>query len=133
MLNLAMALFLAFSTWAHPGHDHNAPGAVEAPKGGMIKSLEQTHVELVHKGSELKIYLYDMKMKAKDPAQFTLTATAELPRSKKGDVVTFTVKDGSFVGQYDAKGSHRYTLKLAILDPSTGHNDRMEFVVEPRK
>lgn len=133
MLNFALVLLFAFSTWAHPGHDHNAPGAVEAPKGGMIKSLEETHVELVHKGTELRIYLYDLNMKIKDPTQFKLTATAELPRSKKGEVITFAVKDGALVGQYDAKGTHRYTLKLAILDPSTGHNDRMDFIVEPRK
>jgi hypothetical protein len=129
-LILTLAASLAF---AHPGHDHNAPGSIEAPKGGLLKSLEKTHVEVVNKGKDVKIYLYDMTMKPRDVAKFQVTATTELPRAKKPEDLPLTKGEGFYAGTYDSKGAHRFTLRLKIKDPETGHDDRMEFVLEPRK
>lgn len=130
---LLLALFVSISAYAHEGHDHDAPTSIKAPKGGVIKSLEETRVEVVSKGKDLKVFLYDKDMKPKATKGFSVKATAELPRSKKTEEVKFEAKDSSFEGSYDAKGTHRYTLKLAVTDPGTGHNDTLSFTIEPRK
>ncbi|MDX9730990.1 MAG: hypothetical protein RBT63_04405, partial [Bdellovibrionales bacterium] len=47
-LFLAMLSPLAPSTaLSHEGHDHDAPGLVQAPRGGDIRSLEELHVEVL--------------------------------------------------------------------------------------
>ncbi len=119
--------------FAHEGHDHNAPGTVQAPKGGVIKTLEKTHVELVTKGSDLKVYLYEKDLKPKALKGFLLTATADLPRTKKPEPIVFITKDDHFEGVFDGKGAHRYTLNLTVVDPATGHRDKLNFTVEPKK
>jgi hypothetical protein len=128
-----IALTAPVLAWAHEGHDHNAPSQTQAPKGGVMKSLERTHVEVVSKGKDVKIYLYDKELKPQDAATYKVSATAELPRTKKAEAVPLTAKANFFEGSFDAKGAHRYTLKLAITDPKTKHDDRMEFTIEPRK
>lgn len=130
---LLLALFISASALAHEGHDHDAPTSIKAPKGGVIKSLEETRVEVVSKGKDLKVFLYDKGLKPKSTKGFTLKASAELPRSKKVEEVKLEAKDTSFEGSYDAKGIHRYTLKLVVTDPTTGHNDALSFTIEPRR
>ncbi len=120
-------------TLAHEGHDHDAPALVQAPKGGQIKSLEKSHVEVINKGKELSIYIYDRNLKPRDATALGIKATAELPRSKKREALALQTKDNFLTGSYDAKGSHRYTLHLSINDPETGHSDSLSFTIEPRK
>ncbi len=132
---LALGLTLTMSTVAiaHEGHDHDSPKMIQAPKGGVIKSLEETSVEVVSKGKDIKIYLYDKGMKPQNVSEFKVSAQAELPRAKKIEEVKLTVKDTHFEGSYDAKGLHRYTLIVAITDPKTGHPDKLNFTIEPRR
>ncbi len=118
---------------AHGGDDHDTPMTMNAPKGGVVKGLEETNVEVVSKGKELTIYLYDKGMKPKSVSGFTVTAKAELPRSKKQDEIKLTANENSYSASYDAKGLHRYTLLVAIKDPATGHDDRLKFTIEPKK
>ena len=117
---------------AHEGHDHDAPKMIQAPKGGVIKSLEETSVEVVSKGKDLKIYLYNNEMKPQDVSGYKVSATAKLPRTKKIDEVNLLPKGTYFEASYDAKGIHRYTLTVAITDPKTGHPDKLNFTIEPR-
>jgi hypothetical protein len=132
MKTLIAALF-ALTAFSHEGHDHDAPTTIQAPKGGVVKALDEARVEAVSKGKDIKIYLYDKDMKPKSTKGFTLKATAELPRTKKTEEVKLTAKESSFEGSYDAKGMHRYTLKLEVTDPGTGHSDQLSFTIEPRK
>lgn len=129
----AMILVSSVSAWSHDGHDHDTPLTATAPKGGILKSLELTSVEVVSKGKSVFIYLYDVNLVPKPAKGFLVTAKAEMPRTKKTEEIKLTSKDNVFEGSFDAKGSHRYTLLLSIKDPVTGHDDKMTFTIEPRK
>lgn len=136
IFNIILVLFtLTFSTeiLAHEGHDHDGPAAVQAPKGGVIKSLEEVHVEVVAKGKDVKIYLYDETLKPADVANYKVTATAELPRNKKSEAISLKAQGKYFEATYDAKGAHRYTLVLTITDPKHKHEDKLNFTIEPRR
>lgn len=118
---------------AHEGHDHDGPTTLQAPKGGVIKALEETRVEVTSKGKQLKIYLYDKNLKPQPISGFKVTAQAQLPRSKKVEDLRLLPKENHFEAEYDAKGLHRYTLLLSVDDPKTGHKDQLSFTIEPRK
>lgn len=121
------------NTLAHEGHDHDAPVTLKAPKGGLIKALDESRIEVVAKGTELKVYVYDKEMKPAQASRFQLVASAELPRLKKVDSLTLSAQKTFFEGNYDAKGAHRYTLKLAVTDSKTNRTDNLTFTIEPRK
>lgn len=129
----AFCLVVTPAAFAHEGHDHDSPKMIQAPKGGVVKSLEKTNVEVVSKGKNVTIYLYDKDMKPADVTGFEVSAKAELPRKKETEEVALTAKGNSFEGSFDAKGSHRYTLIVAVKDPKTGHDDKLNFTIEPKK
>ena len=134
--NLLIALALVtfgFAGHAHEGEDHDKPSTIQAPKGGSIKSLEQTHVEVVVKGKDIKIYLYDKDLKPQSVKNYTVSANAKMPRTKKIETVELKIQDQHFEATYDAKGMHRYTLILAVKDPKTVHDDKLNFTIEPKK
>ena len=118
---------------AHEGHDHDAPTTLKAPKGGIIKALDESRVEVVYKGQDIKVYVYDRELKPAPTSEFKIVATAELPRTKQKDPVALTAKDTFFEGFYDAKKLHRYTLRLAVTDSKTGQTDDLTFTIEPRR
>ncbi len=134
---IVMALF-ATGIWsqslrAHEGHDHDAPTTLKAPKGGVIKALDESRIEVVYKSQDLKIYLYDKEMNPSKASDFKIIAFVELPRSKKQESLSLETKNTYFEGIYDAKGAHRYTLKLAVTDSKTNRTDNLTFTIEPRK
>lgn len=133
LMMLVALSFVGSVALAHEGHNHDAPTTLKAPKGGVIKALDESRVEVVSKGKDLKVYLYNKEMKPQDVNGFTVVATAELPRSKKTEEVKLSSKGTFFEGTYDAKGAHRYTLKLAMTDPKTERTDNLTFTIEPRK
>lgn len=132
-MTLVMNLLLCTTALAHEGHDHDAPKNVQAPKGGVIKGMEETLVEVVSKGKDLKIYFYDKDLKPQEVATYKVRAQAELPRGKKVEPVTLTAKGTFIEASYDAKGAHRYTLTLFVTDPKEGHEDKLNFTIEPRR
>lgn len=132
MAAFATALW-SLNSMAHEGHNHDAPTTLKAPKGGVIKALDESRVEVVSKGKDLKIYVYDKEMNPTKASDYKVVAYAELPRSKKEESLSLAPKDTYFEGSYDAKGSHRYTLKLAVTDSKTHRTDNLTFTVEPRK
>lgn len=125
--------FWSLNSVAHEGHNHDAPTTLKAPKGGVIKALDESRIEVVSKGKDVKIYLYDKEMNPTKASDYEIIALAELPRSKKEESLPLAPKDTYFEGSYDAKGSHRYTLKLAVTDSKTNRTDNLTFTVEPRK
>lgn len=130
----ACALTLTvFTASAHEGHDHDAPKGLVAPKGGQIKAIELTLIEVVTSGKNLKIYLYDKELKPQNAALYNVKAEAEKPRVKKRESVTLSVKDGIVEATYDAKGVHRYTLHITLKDPKESHTDTIKFTIEPKK
>lgn len=135
MKQLIMTILFLFvpSLQAHEGHDHDAPTTLQAQKGGVIKALEETRIEVTSKGKSLKIYVYDKNLKPQSLAGFKVSAQALAPRSKKTDEIPLVAKESHYEAEYDAKGLHRYTLLLSINDPKTGHDDKLSFTIEPRK
>ncbi len=130
---VALVMTIGSPLMAHEGHDHDAPTTLKAPKGGVIKSLDLSRVEVVSRGKDLKIYVYDKEMKPASTSEFQITAKAELPRTKKVEDVKLASKEDFFEGSFDAKGAHRYTLKLAVTDSKTSRTDNLTFTIEPRK
>lgn len=132
-LLFALVLSTAPAAMAHMGHDHDTPTTLKAPKGGVIKSLDEAHVEVVNKGKDLKVYVYDQASKPAQASRFNIVAEGQLPRGGKKEVITLAAKDTYFEGAYDAKGSHRYTLRLTVTDSKTTRTDTLTYTIEPRK
>lgn len=119
--------------FAHEGHNHDGPVSVQAPKGGVIKAIDENYIEVVVKKQNLKIYFYDKELKPAEVAPFKVKAIAEMPRTKKRDEITLVAQAHSFEAQYDAKNIHRYTLLLEVKHPGEDHVDKIKFTIEPKK
>ena len=124
---------LAFTAVAHEGHEHSAPQGLVAPKGGLIKAMEESLVEVVAKGNNIKIYLYNKELTPQKVNLYTVTAKAQKPRTKKTEEIILADKDTFFEANYDAKDAHRYTLILSVKDPKENHADKLTFIIEPKK
>jgi hypothetical protein len=133
---LIAMLVLGFSSMtllAHEGENHDTPTTIKAPKGGVIKALDESRVEVLSKGNSIKVYLYNLEMKPATLSEFKLVAKAQLPRTKKTTDIKLESKDGFFEGLYDPKGVHRYKLILEVSHSKTKQTDRLTFNIEPRK
>lgn len=125
-------LFCASLAFAHEGHDHDKPAAIKAPKGGLIKSIEETYIEVLESNGKVNVYLYDKNLKPKKTKGFKLTANAKLPRKDSVQAVEFKAIDNVYVASFNPN-THRYTLKLTIFDPATKHTDKLNFIIEPKR
>lgn len=134
---LVMATILcgmsSVNSFAHEGHNHDAPTTLKAPKGGVIKALDESRLEVVYKGKSIKIYVYDKELKAASAKDYKIEASALMPRTKKVETIAMTAQDTFFEGHYDAKGVHRYTLKLKVTDIKAKQPYELTFTIEPRK
>lgn len=132
MKSILLLIFLSLTTplFAHEGHDHDGPARVRAPKGGQIKSLEDIHVEVVSLQTDLKIYIYDKKLKALPVESYSVKAKAIFPRTKKEEEISLKTEGTFLQATFDAKGTHRYTLVLTVRDPQHGHNDKLNYTIE---
>lgn len=128
-LILAFILTLSVTSFAHEGHDHGS-GQVQPQKGGVVKSLETVHLEMVNLGKEIRIYVYDKDVKPQPTKNYPLTAKVQLPRQKQTQDLKLEVKDTYWTTQFDPKGAHRYDLILNI--EQGGHKDAVKFTVEPK-
>src|SRR5690606_24997044 len=81
LLTCLFTMFMATPLIAHEGHDHG-PSQVQAPKGGIIRSLEAVHLELLTKGKTLSLYVYDTDLKPEDAKKFPVSASVTLPKKK---------------------------------------------------
>jgi hypothetical protein len=140
MRNLFSALVLLLfplAGLAHEGHDHG-PGNVPLQKGGIMRSLETVHLELVYKDKSVEIYPFETQVDPKTPgklkpaevSRFPVSATVELPKAK-AQKVELTPSGDHWTASLDPKGAHRFTLILAIKQG--GHDDKVKWTVEPKK
>ncbi|MBX3022654.1 MAG: hypothetical protein KF799_13360 [Bdellovibrionales bacterium] len=134
-LIFSAALFFSFSTFAHEGHDHG-PSALPVQKGGILRSLETVHLELVYKDKTLQIFPFEKepvspgKLAAAPLSRFPATATIEFPRQKAQPLELKTAGD-HWEAAVDPKGAHRFTVVLTIHQG--GHKDAVKWTVEPKK
>jgi len=133
ILTLAVILSFGLGVHSHEGHDHNGPVGVQAPKGGIIKGNEDTYVEVVNRGKDLKVYLYNKDLKPVDPKIYNVVAKVQLPKVKKTEDLVLTLKDNVLEATYDAKKSHRYTLILSLKSPGEDQADTIKYTIEPKK
>lgn len=129
-------IVLSFSVvkgFGHEGHEHDLPKTVSAPKGGDIRAMYEGFVEVVSKGNDLKIYVYDKDLKPYQTKDLELQAKTILPRVKGANDLNVAAKENFFEGMFDAKGAHRYTLLLSVKRVSDSKPTELRFNVEPRK
>jgi hypothetical protein len=119
--------------FGHEGHEHDLPKTLSAPRGGDIRALYEGFVEVVSKGHELKIFVYDKDLKPYQTKDIQLQAKTVLPRVKGANSLNVAAKENFFEGMFDAKGAHRYTLLLSIKRISDSKPTELRFTVEPRK
>ena len=114
--------------WAHEGHDHT-PGAVIPPKGGVIRTLETIHLEMLPHGKTVKIFIYDKNLKPVETKNYPVSATATKPRSKP-EALDLKAEKNYWEYTYDSKGAHRYALQFNI--EQGGHKDKIKWNIEPK-
>lgn len=129
LISFLVTMVMSLSLHAHEGHDHG-PSMIAPPKGGVIRSLETIHLELLPQGKTVKIFVYDKKMEPVEAKKYPVSAMATRPR-KQAEAVELKTKKSHWEFEYDAKGSHRYTLQLSI--EQGGHKDKVQWNIEPRR
>lgn len=121
-------LGMTSSTLAHEGHD-KVPGAVLTPNGGQLADLKHMHLELVATSQKIQIYASDHDSKPISPKEVKLSAEMIFPRGRGSAPVALVAKDKHFEAAVDAKGHHRYTLKVTA--EYKNQKDVGQFTVEP--
>ena len=121
---------------AHEDHAHG-PANVPLQKGGILRSLETVHLELVYKNKMVKIYPFNVQVDPKMPGhlssmrtnQFPVSATVELPKRK---AIPLSLKDEGdhWTAQFDPQNAHRFTVFLFIKQG--GHDDKVKWTIEPK-
>lgn len=135
MMKMSMLFLIsALAAHAHEGHDHG-PSNLQAPKGGVLRSLETVHLELKAEGAKIEIYPYEKdakteKLVAAQASKYPVSATVTLPK-KKPQALELSPKGDHWEASFDAKGAHRYALELSITQG--GHKDKVKYTVEPKK
>lgn len=132
-LSLCGTFLLASLAGAHEGHEHDMPQSIQAPKGGLIKAVEASYVEVVSRGNDIKIYIYDKSLKQQDLAPYKMTAQAEMPRTRQKTDIALKLNSNFAEATFDAKRTHRYTLILKVREPGEDHADTLKFTIEPKK
>lgn len=140
MKEILIATLFAFTfvtiqnTSAHEGHD--APGSIQAQHGGTVKTTTNLFIELVQEGNALMLFPMTHEYKPVPLKEVQMEATAQLPKGKTKSLVKLaerSAEDASkthYLGTFDAKGAHRYTL--SVTAKYTGKKETATFQVEPK-
>ncbi len=125
-----MGFIFPLMVLAHGVHDD---GGAKPQKGGVLKSLETIHLELVQMGDEIRVYVYNKETppKSEDVSKFPVSAKIVLPRNKGSKDIELSAKKDHWSAKYQAKGIHRFDFILNI--EQGGHKDKVVFTVEPKK
>ncbi len=131
--SVLLSTFTPGSAFAHDG-DHDSPAAVQAPKGGDIKGLEDVYIEVLSQKNEIKIYFYSKDLKPlTDLKGFTISAEAQLPRDKQMTPLILKEVAGALTTSFHPKSAHRFTLILKVKDAKHDHADRLSYTIETRR
>lgn len=126
MTSVFLALSISSVSYAHEGHD-NAPGALKASHGGVVKAGEQLNLEYVVSGTEVKLYAVSHDGKDIAPSSVKVSGTSKSPKAKEENL-KLQLKDGAYVAAVDFKGAYRVEMK--IVTELSGKKDSFKFQVE---
>lgn len=131
MIKFALVLLVSapLSQLAIAGDDHNHEAAVEpAPHGGTLRDAGDFKAEAVLNGDNIKIYVYDKKLKAVKVAKDEMTGEVQFPK-EKAKPVTFK-KNGEFF-EATVKGIskvHRYDMHVVLEEG--GKKTKIDFGID---
>lgn len=120
-----MLLVSSTSLMAHEGHD--APGALKANHGGVVKAGHEVNLEYVVSGELVKLYAISHEGKEIAAKDIKLTATAKLPKGKAAPL-KLEIKDGAYIAKVDFSGAYR--VELQVTAESKGEKSSFKFQVE---
>lgn len=120
-------LILFKPIYAHEGHN-KTPGTLSAPHGGQIKGTNDLYLEIVTEQDKIKIYPMSHDMKPLSMSQIQVEASIQFPKKSQHEKIKLESAESFFSTQINSKGSHRYTLDLAIL--FKGKKDKLSFNIE---
>lgn len=111
---------------AHEGHE-DAPGALKATHGGVVKAGKEINLEYVVSGSEVKLYPVSHEGGDLPPSKVKLSGTEKSPKGKE-EALKLSNQDGAYVTEVDFKGAYRVELKITA--DVGGKKDSFKFQVE---
>ncbi|WP_141731710.1 hypothetical protein [Oligoflexus tunisiensis] len=123
LVSMSLLLGTAAPLMAHEGHNHEA--AVEAaPHGGTLRNAGDYKAEIVINGDNLKLYVYDKKLKPVKLEKAELTGDVQFPKEKSkpvtfkkaGDYYEATVKGITKVHRYDMHVNIEVAGKKVVAD-----------------
>jgi hypothetical protein len=127
MKNILLVSFIVFGTagtlCAGEGHNHEA--AVEsAPRGGTLRNAGDYKAEIVINGDQLKLYVYDKKLKPIQMDKAEITGDVQFPKEKSkpitfkkvGESYEVTIKGISKVHRYDMHINLEVAGKKVVAD-----------------
>lgn len=120
------AMLGTLGAYAHEGHD-NAPGALKANHGGVVKAGKEINLEYVVKGDLVELYPVSHEGKDLTSVDVKLTVKTTLPKSKP-EVTKVDVKNGVFVAKADFKGAYR--IEFNVVADNKGKQSNFKFQVE---
>ena len=94
---VATLLLGSFGLMAHEGHD-DAPGALKANHGGVVKAGKEINLEYKVSGDVVELYPVSHDGKDLKPSDVKLTATGKLPKGKALPV-KLDIQNGVFLLQ----------------------------------
>lgn len=116
----------SLNVFAHEGHDE-APGALKANHGGVVKAGKEINLEYVVKGELVQLYPVSHDGKDLSAAAVKLTVQAKLPKGK-AETIKVDVKDGIFIAKADFKGAYR--IEFNVVVDNKGKQSAFKFQVE---
>jgi hypothetical protein len=122
-------LLLPLASPAHEG-EHSAPSSAAAQKGGVVRSTENVHLELVRSGKAIQIYAFDLDLKPLDPKNLPTILTVTLPK-KKVQSINPNLQADHWAFDFDAKGAHRFTITMKVTHEKETH--KVSWTIEPGK
>ncbi len=122
-LTAMLSFTIPSSLLAHDGHSHEA-SAQTAPHGGNLRDAGEVRGEVVIKGDEITLYVYDKHMKPITLEKGELAGVVQFPKEKskpivlkkKGEVFVTTVKGISKVHRYDLHIDVEHQGKKTVVD-----------------
>lgn len=130
LILMSFSFILSSQARAHGVHDS---GHASPQKGGILRSLESIHLELVRIDDEIRIFIYDKseQLRPLNPKNYPASAEIVLPRKKGSEKLTLKQESDHWSATYKAANTHRYDLKFHI--EQAGHKDIVTYTIEPKR